>query len=194
MSFRDVLARNKCAVLSITFMILALWDTNPELVVVWTQLLGHLAGLQFGCGNLLNTRVDAVVSPANSYGYMDGGIDLAFRSFFGLGIQFRVQTQIKQKYGGELPIGEAFLVHTGHPRIRRMVVAPTMKTPQNISDTSNVYLACKAALQVALLADPPIEKLGMPGLGTGIGRMPIEDCARQMKQAIEEVLNPKHVF
>ena len=35
-------------------------------------------------GDILEGQFDAVVSPANSFGFMDGGIDLAYRRYFGL--------------------------------------------------------------------------------------------------------------
>ncbi|MEI8319597.1 MAG: hypothetical protein WCH79_16765, partial [Planctomycetia bacterium] len=81
---------------------------------------------------ILRANVDAVVSPANSAGFMDGGIDLAYRNRFGLGIQARVQELIAARYAGEMPIGAAALVSTGDARIPRMVVAPTMETPRSI--------------------------------------------------------------
>ena len=48
----------------------------PELVFAWTQILGDYQGLSFGAGDLLRMQVDAVVSPANSFGFMDGGIEI----------------------------------------------------------------------------------------------------------------------
>jgi hypothetical protein len=40
---------------------------------------------QFRLRQILEARVDALVIQANSFGFMDGGIDLAYRNFFGLG-------------------------------------------------------------------------------------------------------------
>jgi len=172
-------------------MLLVLYDHNPDIVFAWTQVLSDYEGVIFGAGDLLRARVDAVVSPANSFGYMDGGIDLAYRNFFGLGIQRRVQAVIGQRFGGEIPVGQAFIVPTDHKKIPRLVVAPTMKTPQNIQGTDNVYRATRAALECSIQAEPPIERLGIPGMGTGIGKMDPFESAQQMLRAYVEVLKPK---
>ena len=169
-------------------MRLVLCDLDPELVLAFTQTFGPYAGITVGSGDLLRARVDAVVSPANSFGYLDGGIDLAYRAAFGLGLQRRLQAVIEARFSGELPIGEATLLSTGHPRIKQIIFAPTMRTPSVIDDPTVVYLATKAALQCALTALLPIERLGFPGMGTGIGRVDPFECAAQMKRAILEVL------
>lgn len=174
-------------------MFLMLYDRNPEVVFAWTELFAGYEGVRLGCGDLLTARVDAVVSPANGLGFMDGGIDLAYRNLFGLAIQRRAQMVIEQRFGGEIPVGEAFIVPTGHGRITRVIVAPTMKTPRDIRGTDNVYRATKAALTCSLGADPPIERLGIPGMGTGIGRMDPHDSARQVLRAALEVMKLKPV-
>src|SRR5450755_4652758 len=126
-------------------MFLVLNDSNPEVVFAWMQVFGDYEGVGFGAGDILRARVDAVVSPANSFGFMDGGIDAAYRNFFGLSIQRRVQMLIEQRHAGEMPVGHAFIVPTGHHKIFRLIVAPTMKTPSNIQETDNAYRATKAA-------------------------------------------------
>lgn len=162
-------------------MQLVLRDTNPHVVLAWTQVFGGAEDVTFGVGDLLRAGVDAVVSPANSFGYMDGGIDLHYRHHFGLKIEARVQAKINRDHGGELPVGEAFVVPTGDSAIRRLVVAPTMYTPRNIQNTDNVERAMLAALRAAAAIDnPPIARLGTPGMGTGVGRLHPEDAAEQM--------------
>jgi O-acetyl-ADP-ribose deacetylase (regulator of RNase III) len=171
-------------------LLLVLSDTNPEVVMAFMQAFGAYEGVTFGSGNILQARIDSIVSPANSFGFMDGGIDLAYRNFFGLGIQRVVQSVIQDRYGGELPVGSAFLAPTNHQRITHMIVAPTMKTPRNIVGTDNVYQATKAALLCAQEANPPLERLGVPGMGTGVGGMDSFDAAGQMLKAFLEVLKP----
>ena len=94
----------------------------------------------------------------------------------------------EERYGGELPVGEAILVPTGHKKISRMIVAPTMKTPRNITGTDNVFLATRAALLCSLEAGPPLEGVGFPGMGTGIGAMDPFEAAGQMCRAFVEVV------
>jgi O-acetyl-ADP-ribose deacetylase (regulator of RNase III) len=122
---------------------------------------------------------------------MDGGIDLAYRRHFGVEIQSRVQARIKDQYFGELPVGQAAVVATGHATVPYLVVAPTMRIPDRIGDTVNVYLSFRAALLAVLAHNaggfPRIATLRAPALGTGIGAMPIPRAAHQMRAAYASV-------
>jgi O-acetyl-ADP-ribose deacetylase (regulator of RNase III) len=137
-------------------------------------------------GDLLDAPVDAVVSPANSYGWMDGGIDLDYRTFFGRELERRLQAEIGA-LGGELPVGSAIAVPTGHTDIAWVIAAPTMRVPESVAGTMNVYAACRAALRLAL--ERGVERLGLPGMGTGFGRMHPVVSAGQMRRAIAEVMD-----
>src|SRR5689334_23728121 len=97
---------------------------DPEVVLAWTQLFGPYKKITIGSGDLLRANVDAVVSPANSFGFLDGGIDLAYRNFFGLGLQRRLQAIIESKWSGELPIGQTVLLSTGDSRIKQIIFSP----------------------------------------------------------------------
>lgn len=46
---------------------------------------------------------DCLVSPANSFGMMDGGMDAAIINFFGRGLEEKVQQRILDNYLGEQP-------------------------------------------------------------------------------------------
>lgn len=167
-------------------MQLVLRDVNPHVVLAWTQVFGGRADVSFGVGDLLRTNVDTVVSPANSAGIMDGGIDLHYRSTFGLAVEARLRELIEERHAGDLPIGEALVIPTKHGRIRRMIAAPTMATPRSIRGTDNVERATLAALRAASrVGNPPIERLGFPGMGTGVGRMDPFESAEQMLAAFE---------
>lgn len=128
---------------------------------------------------------------------MDGGIDLAYRNHFGLGIQNRLQKLLAEKYDGFLAVGQAIILPTLNERIPHMIVAPTMEKPSNVSKTNNAYLAMSAALNAVSkfnlksseLKQPLIYRILVPGLATGIGRMNVDLCAKQMKQAVSESLH-----
>ena len=141
--------------------------------------------------DILEGRCDALVSPANSFGYMDGGIDLAYRRYFGLDIQSRVQAKIGSEFHGELPVGQAMVVPTEHATVPYLVLAPTMRIPDKIGDTVNVYLAFRAALLAVLAhnygSKTSIAALRVPALGTGIGAMPLARAAHQMHAAYVSV-------
>lgn len=167
-------------------MQIVLRDLDPEVVLAWTQVFGPYKSITVGSGDLLRANVDAVVSPANSFGFLDGGIDLAYRSFFGLGLQRRLQALLASKWGGELPVGQAALLSTGDSRIKQIIFAPTMRTPTRIDTPEVIFFATRAALVCALGAELPIARLGFPGMGTGIGALDPFESARQMKRALQE--------
>ena len=147
-------------------------------------------------GDILEGRCDALVSPANSFGFMDGGIDLAYLRHFGIELQSRVQTNIRSDFHGELPVGQAAVIPTGHATTPFLVVAPTMRIPDRIGDTLNVYLAFRAALLAVLahnaVASRAIQCLRSPALGTGVGAMPLTRAARQMHAAYVSVFESPH--
>lgn len=169
---------------------------EPEMALAWVQYFSDAGPWSVGVENILNAgKADAIVSPANSYGYMDGGIDLQYRNFFGLKIQNRVQSAIKENFGKKIPVGKALIVPTSHLKIPRLIVAPTMETPEDISQTENVYLAMKAVLERALLYNEfhknhsrkYIKQILIPALGTGVGKMDYFEAAKQMKRAVDDV-------
>jgi O-acetyl-ADP-ribose deacetylase (regulator of RNase III) len=164
---------------------------DSDMAIAWGEVFGSDDGVHIIEGDILVGAADAVVSPANSFGYMDGGIDLAYRNFFGMEIQRRVRGKIHADHFGELPVGQAVIVETNHSQLPFLIVAPTMRVPDRIGDTVNVYLAFRAALISVInhnKSEPnKIETLRVPALGTGVGRMPIDRAARQMHAAYASV-------
>jgi len=55
---------------------------DSDMAVAWGHAFESDDGIKIIEGDILVGTADAVVSPANSFGYMDGGIDLAYRKFF----------------------------------------------------------------------------------------------------------------
>lgn len=138
--------------------------------------------------NILDVPADAVVAPANSFGFMTGGIDLYYRNYFGKGIEIELQKRIKNEYDGELLVGQATSVKVSHPefQMKYLIAAPTMRVPENVSHTINAYLAAKAALKEALRIG--VTSVVFSGLGTGTGMMSSDDCAKQVNAAINDVV------
>ncbi len=170
---------------------------DAELADAWTHHCGDLADVVVHRGSILDVACEAVVSPANSFGFMDGGVDALYLRRFGAGIQRRVQSAIRDHHHGELLVGAAEIVATGDAAIPYLVAAPTMRVPMILADTVNPYLAARAALllcdhgRLRDAAGTPIATrvgcIAFPGLGTGVGRVSAEVCARQMRAAIEAV-------
>lgn len=157
------------------------------------------------CGDIFSTKAgqveasdpidvtaDAIVSPANSFGFMDGGIDAVYTYQFGGVVQQRVQAAIAGPFGGELPVGAAVIVPTGNREIPWCISAPTMRVPLDVSGTANAYLAFRAALRAVVAHNASgagrIGSVLCPGLATAVGKMPVERCARQMRVAWDRVL------
>lgn len=160
---------------------------DPAMARAWASQFGSQPNVRIHEGDILAKRADAILSPANSFGYMDGGIDLAYSHFFGWDLQDRLQETLRRQHAGELLVGNAAVIPTHHSDIPYLVSAPTMRVPGDISDTVNVYHAFRAAL-LAAKATKEIQSLLSPALGTGVGSMPIERAARQMYAAYAEVI------
>ncbi|MDJ0617621.1 MAG: macro domain-containing protein [Calothrix sp. MO_192.B10] len=141
---------------------------------------------------------DCLVSPANSFGMMDGGIDAAIIKFFGNSLMEGVQQRILADYLGEQPVGTSMIVETGHPQHPFLAHTPTMRVPMTIVGTDVPYIAMWAMLlairQHNQHSHPKINTVACPGLGTGIGRVPYGEAARQMALAYDNFLYPpKHL-
>jgi O-acetyl-ADP-ribose deacetylase (regulator of RNase III) len=141
---------------------------------------------------------DCMVSAANSFGLMDGGVDLAISNFFGWDLQERVQDRIIAEFRGEQPVGTSILVPTYHPDHPFIAHTPTMRVPMPITRTDNVYLAMGAWLRAVqgynVTSGQPIRSVACPGLGTTTGRMRFSEAARQMALAYRNFLNPPDVI
>jgi O-acetyl-ADP-ribose deacetylase (regulator of RNase III) len=137
---------------------------------------------------------DCMVSAANSFGLMDGGVDAAIIQFFGYELQERVQKRILDEFLGEQPVGTSIIVETNHPKHPYIAHTPTMRIPMDIAYTDHVYLAMWAMLlavrQHNLKSEKQINIVACPGLGTATGHVPYRQAARQMALAYEHFLNP----
>ena len=74
-------------------------------------------------------KVECVVSPANSFGLMDGGFDLAITKWYGDQLQKRVQQYIIDNFYGEQHVGSSFIIETGKEN-EYLIHTLTMQTPQ----------------------------------------------------------------
>lgn len=186
-------------------------DLAPSLVDAWKREFAEVPSVRVSCGDIFSTKsgpidpsdpidikADAIISPANSFGFMDGGIDAVYTYQFGVELQQRLQDVIASDCGGELPVGAAVIVPTMHADIPWCISAPTMRVPGYVADTVNAYLAFRAALRAVLAHNasglPRIRTILCPGLATAVGKMPVARCARQMRKAWDRVLgDPRSV-
>ena len=174
-----------------------LWliDQSADLAREWQDCFSTFPEVEVRAGDYFVQPADAIVSPANSFGVMDGGIDLAIRDQLGFSIQGKVQDAIVDRFHGELPVGAAVIVETGDSRWKYLIAAPTMRVPERVSTSINAYLACRAVLVAAERfnreqGSKRIESLVCCGLCTGVGEMLPGRCARQMALAYKSMLMP----
>lgn len=164
-------------------MQLILIDQNPAIVAAWRSCFAPHPEVGILGGDILAIAGCAVVSPANGYGFMDGGLDRRYTEFFGLTPQTALQQAIARRPEGYLPVGAAILVRTGHPRIPYMIAAPTMLGPEPGIPAANCGRALYAVLRTVDRHAALISTVYCPGLGTGIGQVDPEEAAREMAGA-----------
>ncbi len=172
-------------------MKLLLVDRTPALARAWRATFEDREDVEVHEDDYFARPADAMVSPANSFGIMDGGLDLAIRDALGSDLQRRVQRAIVERHHGELPVGCAELVETGDARWPRLIVAPTMRVPEVVGQTLNAYLAFRAVLLVASRAG--LASIVCCGLGTGIGGMDPLRAATQMRLALLHATGPARI-
>ena len=161
-------------------------DSNKEMCDAWNLAFKDCSNITIFNGDFFALPTDCVVSPANSFGFMNGGLDLAISDTLGWDVQGKLQQIIKEKYFGELLVGQAELIETSNKNIPYCISAPTMRVPLTLSNSVNVYLAAKAIFQL-LQSNPQIKTVTISGLGTGVGMVPFDICANQMKKAYDDI-------
>ncbi|MBL8947143.1 MAG: macro domain-containing protein [Myxococcales bacterium] len=172
-------------------------DHHAPLCNAWRESFGDYDNVEVLQGDFFSRDADAMVSPANSFGIMDGGLDLAIRAELGFEIQATVQKVILERHHGEIPVGSAEIVATGHKRWPYLVVAPTMRIPESAAQTTNAFLAFRAILLAVRRfneqSNAEIRSVVVPGLCTGIGAMDPRRCAAQMRIAFDQIAKPARI-
>jgi O-acetyl-ADP-ribose deacetylase (regulator of RNase III) len=174
---------------------LILVNPDPMFVPIFEKAFESLPNVEIVADEFYRLpEFDCMATAANSFGLMDGGVDLDVSTFFGRGLMERVQRHILDEYLGEQPVGTSFILETGHPKHPYIAHTPTMRVPMAIQMTDYVYLAMWATLLAVhrhnLTDNPPIRALACAIFGTGCGRMPYHEAARQMAAAYRNYLLP----
>jgi O-acetyl-ADP-ribose deacetylase (regulator of RNase III) len=129
-------------------------------------------------GDITKIACDAIVNPANSYGYMGGGVAGAIKRVGGLEIEKEAVSK------APIPLGTAIFTTAGNLPCGFIIHAPTMKQPAMRISSENVENATRAALKLA--AEKNIKTIAIPGMGTGVGGVPLEDAAKVMTNVAKE--------
>jgi O-acetyl-ADP-ribose deacetylase (regulator of RNase III) len=137
-------------------------------------------------------KVAFYISPANSLGFMDGGIDFAYSRIMFPTIERDVKDSFAS-YGKKtllgrsyLPIGSAVIINT-QTKDKYMISAPTMLLPQNVQHTQNAYWSTKAILEVlgnTVLHDEV--EIVLTSMCCGYGKMSIESSVGQIIKALTD--------
>ncbi len=167
------------------------FDRNEAMVNAWRNRFQGVPNIEYFLGDFKDIKTGSkstsIISPANSFGVMNGGIDLAYSEHFGWNLQEEVQKRIKNEYDGELLVGQSFITETKNEDIPYIIIAPTMRLPMNVHESPNAYLTMKTILRTALKNN--LDYVLICGLCTGAGYMSFERCANQMYKAYDEVIN-----
>lgn len=129
-------------------------------------------------GDITNLVCDAIVNPANSFGYMGGGVAGAIKRIGGIEIENEAINK------APIEVGKAVSTTAGSLPCKCVIHAPTMKQPAMRIGVENVKLATKAALTLA--ADQNLKTIAIPGMGTGIGGVSYRAAAEAMTTIAKE--------
>jgi len=112
-------------------------------------------------GDLTKITCDAIVNPANSFGYMGGGVAGAIKRIGG----DEIEKQAIAK--APIPLGSAVFTSAGSLPCDFIIHAPTMEQPAMRIGVDNVRHATRAALELGI--ELRIKTIAIPGMGTGVG-------------------------
>lgn len=126
--------------------------------------------------DITSLPVNAIVNPANSRGIMGSGVSGAIRHQGGDAIQAEAMSR------APIAVGAALVTGAGELPAQHVIHAPTMEEPGMQIGAENVRRAARAALIAA--AAQKVQVLAIPGIGTGIGGVPIDESARAIVEEI----------
>jgi len=132
-------------------------------------------------GDITQTQADAIVNPANSRLIMGGGVAGAIKRVGGQ----TIEKEAVQR--APISIGEAIATTPGRLRARYVIHAPTMIRPAMSTDLTSVEKATMAALNLA--KELKLSSIAIPGMGTGVGGVPVQEAAKTMIGAIRRHLS-----
>lgn len=168
-----------------------LLDRNPEMYGAWSKYFFGLDNVEIVCADFIEFmrryNVECVVSPANSYGIMDGGYDEAITAWFGDALQKKVQQYIVDNLYGEQPLCSSIVLDTDVNGIK-LIHTPTMRTPSAIKDDSIVYHCTRSCLIAALISG--VNSVVVPAFGGHTGLVPRETVAHMMWLAYDQLKSP----
>lgn len=158
-------------------------------------------------------QFDCIVSPANSYGFLDGGFDYFLAKALSPNdvpapTTF-VQAALYERWKGYAPPGSCTLIPIKGSSFENnshgcayIALCPTMRLPESVTWNREIVYNLMWSLLVALEQHNAavddlteigtgvrIQKVLMTGLATGVGNVSGERCAQQMALAVKDFLD-----
>jgi O-acetyl-ADP-ribose deacetylase (regulator of RNase III) len=170
-------------------MKLHLVSLDRDFIAAATDLFGNRATCEVRDIKTIPRKGTAFVSPANSFGVMDGGIDLILSRDMFPDCEQRIRKMIRC-LGGQpmLRVGSAIWLPV--ETTTALIVAPTMIIPHDVADTQNAYWAFIAILmtmaRIEKMSSGTVQTLVCTSLCCGVGRMDPEQSAIQMRRAWDD--------
>ena len=127
--------------------------------------------------SITTIQVEAIINPANSFGYMGGGVAGVIKQVGGQSIEDEAIEQ------APIQVGEAVITGAGDLVCKKVIHAPTMHNPGEKTDEHKVMCAISAALTLAEEHD--FKSIAIPGMGTGIGGLDKIEAAQIIVEAIK---------
>ncbi len=126
-------------------------------------------------GDITELDVDAIANAANDHLWMGGGVAGAIKRAGG--------AEIEQEAIAAGPIAAGSAVATGAGRLSARYVVHGAVMGQDL--TTNASLIAETTTSCLRVADElGLSSLALPAFGTGVGRFPLEECARLMVGAV----------
>jgi O-acetyl-ADP-ribose deacetylase (regulator of RNase III) len=129
-------------------------------------------------GSITTCQVHAIINPANSFGYMGGGVAGVIKKVGGQVIEDEAIAQ------APIQVGEAVLTSAGDLICHKVIHAPTMHNPAERTDAHKIFCAAKAALELA--DNEGFRSIAIPGMGTGVGGLDKKEAAKMIIRAIKQ--------
>lgn len=134
-------------------------------------------------GDITQMRADAIVNPANSRLVMGGGVAGAIKRAGGP----TIEKEAVQR--APVVVGEAVATTAGKLGAKYVIHAPTMARPAMKTNVTNVEKATTAALNLA--RELQLTSIAIPGMGTGVGGVPVHEAAQTMIEVIRRHLSER---
>lgn len=173
-------------------------DQNPEMVKTWQAFFGRNPKVDISEGNIFDLDVAVLVSPANSFGIMEGGLIEQLNKLAEGQFEARVRKLIQDNHAGELPVGAAAIITTKLEKPRLAIIAPTTRVPIRMTNANvNPYLATRAAFRTLATyirqerdekGSTDIDSIAFAGMGAGTAKNAPAVVAFQMYEAYCQIV------